>query len=73
MSTLEVGRMSPKNDRTNPVLGKVVRSSLKSLRFWTHALVVIVGGYMTVGTEQKASRPAQEQKRPRTTLFFNEP
>jgi hypothetical protein len=73
MNPIEPGRMSPKNDRTNPIHGVVAWSPVKSLGFTAHALVVIVGGYLTFGAELKATRPAREQKRPRATVFFNEP
>ena len=65
MSTLEIGRMSPKNDLTNPVHGVVAWIPVKSLWFTTHAAVAVIGGWLI--------RTAGEHKRPRTTVFFDEP
>lgn len=43
----EVKRMRPRSEATNPILGRVVWSPVKSLWFAGHALVALVGGYLT--------------------------
>ena len=39
--------MMPRDDSTNPVEGKVVWAPVKSLWFIFHALVAVIGGYLT--------------------------
>jgi len=50
-TALTVGRMLPKSALTNPVLGRVVWSPVKSLWFTAHLLIAIVGGWLTFSPE----------------------
>lgn len=43
----EVARMRPLTDQTSPCNGQVVWSPIKSIWFTAHALVAVVGGYLT--------------------------
>jgi fatty-acid desaturase len=47
MNPDEVPRMRPQNESTNPMIGTVVWSPVKSLWFTTHALISLIGGPLT--------------------------
>jgi fatty-acid desaturase len=51
MKVDEIPRMRRLDARTNPVAGRVVWSPVKSLWFATHALVAVVGGWLTFGVD----------------------
>ncbi len=45
---LEVRRIRPLSDETNPIEGEVVWSPVKSLWFTTHLVIAIIGGWLTI-------------------------
>lgn len=47
MNAHEIPRMLRQNEHTNPQEGRVVWAPVKSVWFMTHALVAIIGGYLT--------------------------
>ena len=47
MNAHEVPRMLPRSESTNPLHGRVTWSPVKSLWFTCHALVAIIGGWLT--------------------------
>lgn len=47
MTAHEIPRMLHRNERTNPLQGRVVWSPVKSLWFTGHALIALIGGYLT--------------------------
>ncbi len=47
---LEVRRMRPVSDQTNPVEGTIFWSPVKSLWFTSHLLIAIIGGCLTIST-----------------------
>ena len=47
MNAHEIPRILRQSERTNPVGGRVVWAPVKSLWFITHALVAVIGGYLT--------------------------
>jgi fatty-acid desaturase len=47
MNTHEIPRMQLQSEQTNPREGHVVWAPLKSLWFISHALIAIIGGYLT--------------------------
>jgi fatty-acid desaturase len=47
---LEVRRMRPGCDETNPLEGEVVWSPVKSLWFTTHLVIALIGGWLTIST-----------------------
>lgn len=47
MNANEIPRVDYQSERTNPVHGRVVWAPVKSLWFTSHALVAIIGGYLT--------------------------
>lgn len=48
MNPHEIARMLPRNERTNPLHGRVVWSPVKSLWFTAHALIALVGCSLTL-------------------------
>ncbi|MCF7788984.1 MAG: acyl-CoA desaturase [Prosthecobacter sp.] len=47
---LQVRRMRPVCDETNPLEGEIIWSPVKSLWFTTHLVIAVVGGWLTIST-----------------------